>query len=248
VAAGARRRPVLTAAVAGVTVAVSVAGLVAPGLRGDLARVPGEWADGARWRLGTSLLVHDGWAALAGNTLLLIVVGAAAEARWSRPAWAGLYLAGGLAGEVAGLHWQPHGAGNSVAVFGLAGGLAALAAADPGDAGLALPLGLGIAWAVALVAADLGGRAPTVGAALVAAGGSLAVRQAQRGPLPPAAVGAAAAALAAGGAVLTGLDDIHGPAILAGLALSVPAAARRRRRGGPPRGPATPPPPGSRAR
>jgi membrane associated rhomboid family serine protease len=230
------RRPVLTAAVAAGTVTVSVAGLVSPGLQDDLARVPGEWAAGEWWRLATSLLVHDGWVALVGNLVLLVVIGAAAEARLPRPAWAGLYVAGGLVGELVGLRWQPHGAGNSVAVFGLAGGLAVLGAVTPDDAGLALPLGLGVAWVAALLAADIGGAAPTVGAALLAAGGSLTIRRARRGPLPRATIRAAAAVLTVGALALTAMADIHGPAILAGLAataggLAVTSSGRSAGRG-----------------
>ncbi|HKE77447.1 MAG TPA: rhomboid family intramembrane serine protease, partial [Acidimicrobiales bacterium] len=78
------RRPVLTAAVAAATAVVSIAGLVSPGLRDDLARVPGEWGAGEWWRLLTSLLVHDSWVALVGNLVLLVAIGAAAEARLPR--------------------------------------------------------------------------------------------------------------------------------------------------------------------
>ncbi|HKE75377.1 MAG TPA: rhomboid family intramembrane serine protease, partial [Acidimicrobiales bacterium] len=172
------------------------------------------------------------WVALVGNLVLLVAIGAAAEARLPRPAWAGLYLAGGLAGQLVGLRWQPDGAGNSVAVFGLVGGLAVLGAVAPEDAGLALPLGLAVAWVVALLAADVGGAAPTVGAALLAAAGTLVIRRARRGPLPPPAIRTGVCALALGAAALTATGDIHGPAILAGLAATAAGLAVTQRRAG----------------
>ncbi len=72
------------------------------------------------------LLVHDGgWPHLAANAAALVVVGVSVERAFGRRLWLALYLAGGLAGELAGYAWQPRGAGNSVAVCGLAGGLLA---------------------------------------------------------------------------------------------------------------------------
>ena len=72
------------------------------------------------------LLVHDGgWPHLAANAAALVIVGVSVERAFGRRLWLALYLAGGLAGELAGYAWQPRGAGNSVTVCGLAGGLLA---------------------------------------------------------------------------------------------------------------------------
>jgi Rhomboid family len=228
--------PVLTLAVAAATVLVSVAGLLSPGLRADLQRLPGELAAGEPWRLVASLLVHDDVVALAGNMVLLVVIGATAEARFRRAWWVALFLAGGLTGELAGLRWEPTGAGDSVAVFGLLGGLATASLLSgvrdachergetpertTGRAGLAL----GLAWVVALIAGDLPGVAGTVVFAGLAAAASLGVRAHHAGRLPAGTDRALAAAVGAGAVVLLVLTDIHGAALAAGMVAGLAAA------------------------
>jgi membrane associated rhomboid family serine protease len=89
-------------------------------LERDAARVyAGEW-----WRLFTALFFQDG--GLAGgisNIFLLAWVGSIAEQLWSRGRWLTLYFGTGILVGVAALAWQPVGAGNSIALFGLAGGI-----------------------------------------------------------------------------------------------------------------------------
>ena len=119
----ASRRPWLTAGVLAVTAGVSVVGLLDHAVLHDLERRGGELAGGEPWRLVTSLLVHDSWLALLANLVLLGLVGVAVERRHPRVEWVVLYLAAGIVGELVGLEWQPHGAGNSVAALGLVGAL-----------------------------------------------------------------------------------------------------------------------------
>jgi membrane associated rhomboid family serine protease len=92
-----------------------------PLLRRDTAAFfAGDW-----WRIITSVFVQDG--GVSGsifNLLSLLLVGAVAEQVWGRGSVLILFFGGGLIGEVAGLAWQPVGAGNSVANFSLAGGMA----------------------------------------------------------------------------------------------------------------------------
>ena len=57
----------------------------------------------------------------ASNLIFLALLGAGAEQVVSRTTMTLCYLAAGLTGQVAGMLWQPVGAGNSVAVCGLAG-------------------------------------------------------------------------------------------------------------------------------
>lgn len=117
-----RRMPWLTLTVAaglamGLALQLAVPGVLAAGER-DAARV----LAGQGWRLVTALFLQDG--GLAGglsNIVLLLLIGAAAEQVLSRPGWAAVYLAGGLAAELVALCWQPVGAGNSVATAALAG-------------------------------------------------------------------------------------------------------------------------------
>jgi len=79
------------------------------------------------YRLFTALWFQD--AGLGGglyNLAMLGIVGASAEQYWDRRLWLACYFGVGLAAEVLALGWQPVGAGNSIAVFGLAGSILAL--------------------------------------------------------------------------------------------------------------------------
>jgi membrane associated rhomboid family serine protease len=90
-----------------------------------LRRDPRAMAAGECWRNLSPLLVLDGdiWWHFAYDTLGLVLVGVVVE-RWLGPArWLILFLAGALAGEVAGYAWDPYGAGASIGLCGLIGGL-----------------------------------------------------------------------------------------------------------------------------
>ena len=186
----------------------------------DLERRGGELADGEPWRLVTSLLVHDSWLALLANLVLLGLVGVAVERRHPRVEWVVLYLAAGIVGELVGLEWQPHGAGNSVAALGLVGALVvdALRRRDPA----LLPLGYATVVLVILGAGDIGGvgGALVIVAAYVAAGASFAaMRRATRVPASAApTLGVITLVVAA---ALVALGNIHGPALFTGVAVAL---------------------------
>ena len=117
--------PVTTLAVFAVTAAVTASQLRIPSLVPALQRFPNEIAHREYWRLITSLLVHDeGWRQVVFNLIMLIVAGTWAERIFRGREWLLLYLSAGILGQVAGLYWQPRGAGNSVAVCGLVGAVA----------------------------------------------------------------------------------------------------------------------------
>ena len=119
--AGLVRPPVLTAVLTALTAAVSMAGLISPRVLDALARTPAA-VHGQPWRWITSLVVQDGGVlGTASNLLFLALLGAAAEQVVGRATMVVLYLAAGSTGQLAGVFWQPVGAGNSVAVCGLAG-------------------------------------------------------------------------------------------------------------------------------
>ncbi len=89
----------------------------------DTARfLRGEW-----WRLITPIFFQDG--GISGaifNLVSLTLVGFVAEQYWDSRNMLMIFFAGGIVAELVGLAWQPIGAGNSGANFGLAGSLAAL--------------------------------------------------------------------------------------------------------------------------
>jgi hypothetical protein len=153
-----------------------------------------------------------------------------------------LYVAAGIVGELVGLEWQPHGAGNSVAAFGLAGALAVDALCRRETSLLAL--GYAVVVLVILGAGDLGDVAGTVivVVAYVAAGASVAATR--RGTnVPPWGAPALGVATLVVAVVLVALENIHGPALLTGVAVALicdllalrdrggARTARRRRRG-----------------
>lgn len=88
-------------------------------MRDPAAIAAWEW-----WRLATSLIVQDGGAiGTLFNLGFLAVLGYVAERALGRGRWVVLYLSGAVAGEAAGFLLDQPGAGNSVALCGLAGGL-----------------------------------------------------------------------------------------------------------------------------
>jgi membrane associated rhomboid family serine protease len=91
-------------------------------LERDTARfLAGDW-----WRIVTALFVQDG--GVAGsvfNLVNLLFVGSVAERVWGRRRWLTVFFVCGVLSEIVGLAWQPVGAGNSIANFGLAASVAA---------------------------------------------------------------------------------------------------------------------------
>ncbi len=119
-----RRWPLLTLAVALLIGATFAAQGVRPDLLPLLARDPRMLASGEVWRAVTALFAQDGGTAgTMFNLAWLLVLGTAAERRFSRRAWLAVYFLGGIATEFLALAWQPHGAGNSIACMALAGAL-----------------------------------------------------------------------------------------------------------------------------
>ena len=212
-----RQLPLLTVAVAAVTAATSVTGLLVEPVLLALRRDPAGLAGGQLWRLLTALLVQDGGVpGTVFNLLGLSVVGIAAERRLGRPVWVLAYLTGGLTGELVGwAGWQPIGAGNSVGVCGLAGALVISllrGADDPGRLAAIAPA----TWAAALTAGTLTGLAPALAA--VATGAAAARAPGLARVLP--------AALVVGAAVLLLVQrDIHGAALVAGMVVGAVVGA-----------------------
>lgn len=120
----ARRRfavPKLTLGVLSILILCALAQAGYPGLLQITERSP-MVLQGQAWRLLTAPWFQDGGSSGAAlNLSMLVAIGWAGETELERPCWMGAYACGGLAGGLAGLAWQPVGAGNSIAVRGVAG-------------------------------------------------------------------------------------------------------------------------------
>ena len=92
-----------------------------PLLQRDTSQIlQGEW-----WRIVTALFAQDGGVAGAVfNVVSLLLVGAVAEQFWDSRQIFALFFVGGILAQVIAFAWQPIGAGNSVANFNLAAGIA----------------------------------------------------------------------------------------------------------------------------
>jgi Rhomboid family len=210
-----RRVPWLTLSVTLVTGVVNAGQAWVPGLLQRLERTPAV-LHGEPWRVLTSLLVQDGGVVgTASNLCGLAILGLAAEQAVPRPHWLVGYLGAGLAGELAGLGWQPVGGGNSVAVCGLAG-LVTVArvrqtVTDPLlPSWAALPA---LVWSALMLAVAV----PSLYLPAVVVAGFVGATGRQR-PYVRYAVPAGAVVAAA---VLLAGRDLHGAALATGLLLGL---------------------------
>ncbi|WP_052569426.1 rhomboid family intramembrane serine protease [Ktedonobacter racemifer] len=119
-----KKLPISTMTVIGITSICTGLQFLYPSVLAALRRNPDALAAGEWWRMFTPLLVHDGGLGHFAYVLVgLIIVGLTVERLFGSWRWLLLYLAGGLVGEIAGYAWDPDGAGASVAMCGLMGGL-----------------------------------------------------------------------------------------------------------------------------
>jgi len=206
---GAARFPAVTAVVFTVTAVTSVLGLAVPAVLEALQRTP-EGLHGQWWRTFTALFVQDGGVlGTVSNLAFLALLGVLAERLVGPRWWLVAYFGAGLAGELAGYAWQPRGAGNSVAICGLAGALIVALLAEAPVPRLA-PVVL-LYWCGALLAT----RWPP--ALLVGLGAGFATQLALLRGLRVGRLAGAAAAVAA--LVLVAARDLHGAAMAAGIAI-----------------------------
>lgn len=132
-----RRLPVarLTVGLLMVLVACVVAQTLYPPLLALSERSP-MVEHGQPWRLITSPWFQDGGSAgTVLNLIMLVTIGWVAEAELSPQCWIAAYVGGAFAGGLAGLAWQPVGAGNSTAILGVVGALFATTALRDGSLG-----------------------------------------------------------------------------------------------------------------
>lgn len=222
-------RPVLTAAVFGVTLAVSVAALVSPALMRLLIRDLPRLRTGQWWRVVTPVLVQpSGWGQLIFNLLGVAVLGAALQRRLGWASWSLIYLAGGSGSIAVYSTWHPAdtGGGSSAAVAALIGAFVVVSIASGRLGALAWVAQLySVFFAVYLTTLDLGGVVPSI----IAGNASIIVMFAARRAVSPTALTRACllVVLAAGVAMTASRDD-HGAGIIIGVTLACLVLARRR--------------------
>lgn len=142
-----RGMPWLTLAVFVLTGGVTALMLLRPDLRlGEMLERDPRMLQGEWWRFGTTWFVlTDGWMQIVVNSLGLLIYGALVERIAGRAWWIVAYIGAGLAGELAGIFWQPVGGGNSVAICGLIGLFSVWQALSPRMAGPPRVLGV-VVW------------------------------------------------------------------------------------------------------
>lgn len=115
----------MTVTIIGITSVVTILQFVYPEILSIFRRDPTALAVGEWWRIITPLLVHsDGWWQYVFNIVCIAIVGIEVERLYGKINFLILYLVGGLIGEIAGYaSWDPYGAGASVGLCGLLGGL-----------------------------------------------------------------------------------------------------------------------------
>ncbi|NUT41289.1 MAG: rhomboid family intramembrane serine protease [Thermoactinospora sp.] len=201
-------KPFLTGAVLVVTAVPSLLQFAVPGLEPALMRDPAAISGGEWWRLATALVVQDGGVfGTLFNLAFLAVLGYVAERAFGPARWLLLYVSGAVAGEAAGHLLNDPGAGNSIALCGLAAGLALAA---PGT----LERSLGAFYAVVLAISMLAGSG-TVGVILMVVLAGAGFQLVARRDRVPAWLFTAVPVTVA--APLTALRDLHGFALLAGI-------------------------------
>ncbi|MGW7680550.1 rhomboid family intramembrane serine protease [Kribbella sp. NPDC054772] len=141
------RRPVLTSVVFLVTLACGIAQLAHRPLYEFVVRDPDRIDAGQWYRLVTAMFFQDGWGpGLVSNLVLLAVFGKLAERTFGRWRWLLLYFGCGWFGQFMSYVWfHSTGAGNSMCVAGLIGGLAVLILLAPRRYGVALPVQMRLA-------------------------------------------------------------------------------------------------------
>jgi hypothetical protein len=212
------RRPVVTAMATGLAAVAAVLQYAQPGVVPALERVPDGLAHGQWWRLVTPLAVQTlGWYQVAANLVTLPLVGAAVEVLLGRWRWLLLAAAGTAGGQLAAYAWGQWGGGDSIAICGLAGGLAVVLLADRRPPPAAT-------WIVVLYIAALAGwgvRGPVAAALAVTVAAALGVGLRRLGLPPPAVDRLALLGCVLGAPVLAlRYEDLHGASLTAAMAVT----------------------------
>jgi membrane associated rhomboid family serine protease len=212
------RFPIATVVVLSITMTATGLQLIFPEILGALRRNPDALAAGEWWRMVTPLFVHsDGWVQIVLNLVGIALVGPLIERLFVSWRLLALYFVTGVLAETISYMWEPYGAGASIALCGLIGGLLVwlLRCHSP----VRTFVSVYVVYLIAgLVGYALGGLAgDLICAVLFGVLFSILIRR--PGSDQQLARGLAIASLV-GACVLTALRDNHGPALLAGAGIA----------------------------
>jgi rhomboid protease GluP len=209
----------VTSIVLSVTITATGLQLFFPQVLSALRRNPDALAAGEWWRIVTPLFVHaDGWVQIITNLIGIAVVGPLVERLFGRWRWLALYFISGVLAEVISYAWEPFGAGASIALCGLIGGLLIWLAKY--DRPVRTWTSLYIIYLIAgLVGYALGGL--TLDVVLAVLFGSLCSFLLRRPGSDQLLARALVIAGLVGACILTFVRDNHGPALLIGAGLAV---------------------------
>jgi membrane associated rhomboid family serine protease len=204
----------MTAALFAVTAIPSLLQFAYPALETNLRRDPALIRAGEWWRLVTSLVVQDGGVlGTVSNLGFLLVLGVLAERVIGGRRLLALYLAGAVFGQAAGMLFDTVGAGNSIALCGLAGGLM-IAARRQAEA--TLPASVGVFFSLAVAVSAFAEPWSSYAFIVAVVAGILVVRLRDR--LPRWAYPMMGLIV---GVALSVVANLHGPAILGGLVVGL---------------------------
>jgi membrane associated rhomboid family serine protease len=200
------------------TLTVTCLQFVSPEILSTLRRSPVGLEAGEWWRIITPLFVDsEGFLHFTLNIVSIVVLGVTVERLFGGFRFMLLYFIGGVSGEIAGYAWDPNGAGASVGLCGLMGGLFVMLLLRKGYIRPMISL-----WALYIIAGfSFETRNTIVSIGLVVLVVVLQlflnIRKYQAKLLGPimAIVGIL------GAITLIVLHDIHGPATLAGVGVAV---------------------------
>lgn len=229
-----RHFPFVTAAVWLATATATALGILYPAVLDALMRRPGALAAGEWWRLVTPLLVHDkGWSQILINLAGIAAIGAAVERVYGGRRWLALYAIAGVVGQIAASVWYPVGAGASVGIAGLSGGLLAWLLARRAPVPRVAPYFMVFLTAslVGRYGGNLGIPGGDTGGAIAACTllGAILTNLPRFGVSRDGATRVVALVGLLGAVALVALRDIHGPAILVAVGVAATMLRHGRR-------------------
>jgi hypothetical protein len=214
---GIRRFPVLTVIAVAVATVAAIVQYAVPAVVPVLQRDPVGLAHGQWWRLVTPLLVQTlGWYQVLTNLVTLALFGLISEWLLGRQRWVILFASGTLGGQVAAYTWHEPGGGDSIAICGLAAGVAIGLLADPTPVPR-VPAHAVIYFIVALTGWGFSGI-PAAGLGCLAVG---IVLHALRRVGVLYADRVALAGTVACAIVLAAARDLHGVSLVSGIAVMI---------------------------